>query len=383
MQNRTSNTTRLPRAFAVGAASLVLAAGAYAEIQYTVTDLGPIGTGLICRAWALNDLGDAVGDSNPGGGLYPHAVLWTDGDVIDITGLGVSGARATGVNNHGVVVGVTDELELNGFMWQNGVLTQLPSPVPCCAGARDVNDAGRIAGTATASLFGVVEAVYWENGEMFELGVEGEAIAVSEAGHIVGTMWVSASESHAFLWHEGVMTDLGTLGGSLGRACDVNDSAVVVGYSDVPGVGANPFIWENGTMTQLPTLGGMFGYLIGAVAFDSLGRPVLELYGLMDGFERLREWYQNYDVWAVGIAGFTPIPYKVFTISAGFFGLNFPVFVFASIIGRGGRFFLVAALLRLFGEPIKEFIDRYFNWLTLVVAVLFVGGFLVLNYGIR
>jgi membrane protein YqaA with SNARE-associated domain len=142
-------------------------------------------------------------------------------------------------------------------------------------------------------------------------------------------------------------------------------------------------LWFATISTIFSVLGGMFGYLIGAVAFDSLGRPVLELYGLMDGFERLREWYQTYDVWAVTIAGFTPIPYKVFTISAGFFGLNFVVFVFASIIGRGGRFFLVAILLRMFGEPIKKFIDRYFNWLTLVVAVLFVGGFLVLNYGIR
>ena len=142
-------------------------------------------------------------------------------------------------------------------------------------------------------------------------------------------------------------------------------------------------LWFAALTTIFSVLGGMFGYLLGAVAFDSIGRPVLELYGLMGGFDRLRELYQTYDVWVVGIAGFTPIPYKVFTISAGFFGLNFAIFVFASAIGRGGRFFLVAILLRFFGEPIKEFIDRYFNWLTVIVAVLFVGGFLVLNYGIR
>ena len=142
-------------------------------------------------------------------------------------------------------------------------------------------------------------------------------------------------------------------------------------------------LWFATLSTVFSVLGGMFGYLLGAVAFDSVGRPVLELYGLMGGFDRLRELYQTYDVWVVGVAGFTPIPYKVFTISAGFFGLNFAIFVFASAIGRGGRFFLVAILLRFFGEPIKEFIDRYFNWLTVIVAVLFVGGFLVLNYGIR
>jgi len=142
-------------------------------------------------------------------------------------------------------------------------------------------------------------------------------------------------------------------------------------------------LWFATLSTVFSVLGGMFGYFLGAVAFDSIGRPLLELYGLMEAFARLQEWYQTYDVWAVGIAGFTPIPYKVFTVSAGFFKPNFPAFVFASTLGRGGRFFLVAILLRLFGEPIKEFIDRYFNWLTLAVAVLFVGGFLVLHYGIR
>jgi membrane protein YqaA with SNARE-associated domain len=142
-------------------------------------------------------------------------------------------------------------------------------------------------------------------------------------------------------------------------------------------------LWFATLSTVFSVLGGMFGYFLGAVAFDSIGRPLLELYGLMEAFARLQEWYQSYDVWAVGLAGFTPIPYKVFTVSAGFFKLNFAAFVFASTLGRGGRFFLVAILLRLYGEPIREFIDRYFNWLTLAVAVLFVGGFLVLHYGIR
>jgi membrane protein YqaA with SNARE-associated domain len=142
-------------------------------------------------------------------------------------------------------------------------------------------------------------------------------------------------------------------------------------------------LWFATLSTVFSVLGGMFGYLLGAVAFDLIGRPILDFYGLMDGFARLQEWYQTYDAWAVGVAGFTPIPYKVFTVTAGFVKLNFPVFVVASTIGRGGRFFLVAILLRLFGEPMKEFIDRYFNWLTLVVAVLFVGGFIVLRYGFQ
>lgn len=135
--------------------------------------------------------------------------------------------------------------------------------------------------------------------------------------------------------------------------------------------------------TAASVVGGMFGYLLGAVAYDSVGRPLLELYGAMESFSRLQEWYQTYDAWAVGVAGFTPIPYKLFTITAGFFGLEFPIFVLASIVGRGGRFFIVAGLLRLFGEPMREFIDRWFNWLTVALAVLLLGGFLVIHYGLR
>lgn len=135
--------------------------------------------------------------------------------------------------------------------------------------------------------------------------------------------------------------------------------------------------------TAASVVGGMFGYLLGAAAYDSVGEPLLELYGAMDGFSRIQQLYQSYDAWAVGLAGFTPIPYKLFTITAGFFELDFPIFVVASILGRGGRFFIVAGLLRLFGEPVQEFIDRWFNWLTLALAVLLVGGFLVVHYGLR
>lgn len=134
--------------------------------------------------------------------------------------------------------------------------------------------------------------------------------------------------------------------------------------------------------TLASVLGGMFGYLLGSVAFQSVGRPLLELYGGMAGFHTLGDLYRDYDAWAVALAGFTPIPYKVFTISAGFFGLNFVVFVLASMLGRGGRFFLVAILLRTFGEPIQGFLDRYFNWLSLALAALIVVGFVVLHYGI-
>ncbi len=112
---------------------------------------------------------------------------------------------------------------------------------------------------------------------------------------------------------------------------------------------------------------------------EAAGRPILEFYDAMDQYERLQSLYQAHGGWAVGIAGFTPIPYKVFTISAGAFAISLPVFVVASAIGRSARFFLVAGLIYKFGEPVKEFIERYFDLLALLFAALLVGGFIVVK----
>jgi membrane protein YqaA with SNARE-associated domain len=126
--------------------------------------------------------------------------------------------------------------------------------------------------------------------------------------------------------------------------------------------------------------GGMFGYLIGLELIETVGFPILNFYGVMDKYEYIRTLYVQYDAWAVGIAGFTPIPYKVFTIAAGAFKIDFPVFVLASTVGRAGRFFLVALLIYHFGPSIKGFIDRYFNVLTIAFLVLLVLGFILIKY---
>ena len=114
-------------------------------------------------------------------------------------------------------------------------------------------------------------------------------------------------------------------------------------------------------------LGGVLGYLIGRGAYDLLARPIIEFYQFQGAF------------WAIFTAAFTPIPYKAFTISAGLFKIEFWTLVLASIVGRGMRFFLVAGLLRIFGEPMKRFIDRYFDLLTIVFTLLLVGGFILLK----
>ncbi|UCD32705.1 MAG: DedA family protein [Desulfobacterales bacterium] len=127
-------------------------------------------------------------------------------------------------------------------------------------------------------------------------------------------------------------------------------------------------------------LGGCFGYLIGWKFMALIGNHIVELYGLAPKVEYIEILYNKYDAWAVGIAGFTPIPYKVFTISAGVFQINFLVFVIASFVSRSARFFLVGGLIFTFGPQIQSFIDKYFNILATAFTVLLVTGFIIIKY---
>jgi membrane protein YqaA with SNARE-associated domain len=126
-------------------------------------------------------------------------------------------------------------------------------------------------------------------------------------------------------------------------------------------------------------LGGILGYGIGLYFMHFIGAHIISLYGLSDKFDYIQGLYRHYDAWAVAIAGFTPIPYKVFTITAGAFKINFPVFVAASFVSRSARFFIIALLIKKFGEPIKAFIEKYFNILTLIFVVLLIGGFVLIK----
>ena len=126
-------------------------------------------------------------------------------------------------------------------------------------------------------------------------------------------------------------------------------------------------------------LGGCLGYLIGWQFMSSIGQQVITFYGFTQKFAYIQSLYRAYDAWAVGIAGFTPIPYKVFTISAGAFQINFSIFLIASIVSRSARFFLVGGLIHIFGKKIQAFIDRYFNMLAVVFTVLLVAGFVLIK----
>jgi membrane protein YqaA with SNARE-associated domain len=126
--------------------------------------------------------------------------------------------------------------------------------------------------------------------------------------------------------------------------------------------------------------GGALGYLIGWQFMASLGSRIVDFYGFTEQVAYIETLYNTYDAWAVAVAGFTPIPYKVFTIAAGMFKINFTVFILASMASRSARFFLVGGLIYWFGARIQRFIDRYFNLLSITFTLLLVGGFILIKY---
>lgn len=134
-----------------------------------------------------------------------------------------------------------------------------------------------------------------------------------------------------------------------------------------------------GVCTAASVAGGAFGYFIGWGLFEQVGRPVLAFYGKDVYFEEFSHAYNDWGAWAVLIAGVTPFPYKVITILSGATGLNFAVFMTASLIARGFRFFLVAALLWKFGPPIRDFIERRLGLVFSVGVAALIGGFAVVG----
>jgi len=131
--------------------------------------------------------------------------------------------------------------------------------------------------------------------------------------------------------------------------------------------------------TVASVIGGALGYFIGYAVFDQLAQPLIRLYGYGDRFAAFQALYAQYGLWVILIKGLTPIPYKIVTIASGAAGFNFWLFMAASIVTRGMRFFLVAALLRAFGTPVRDFIERRLALVTGALAAGVVGGFLLLK----
>jgi membrane protein YqaA with SNARE-associated domain len=138
--------------------------------------------------------------------------------------------------------------------------------------------------------------------------------------------------------------------------------------------------WLATVCTVTSVLGGFVGYAIGYFLFDAVGRPVLEFYHAMGRYEALKGAFAEWGAWIIILKGLTPIPFKLVTIASGVAEFNLLTFAVASLVSRSLRFFLLAALLWRFGEPVRDFIERRLMLVTSAVAAALVGGFLVLRY---
>ena len=127
-------------------------------------------------------------------------------------------------------------------------------------------------------------------------------------------------------------------------------------------------------------VGGYFGYSIGVFFFDLIAKPILSFYGYMQQFDVFKEYYHQWGAWIVFGAGITPFPYKVITIASGVVHLDLITFTVASVIARGMRFYLVAWLLKKYGAPMKEFIEKHLGILSVLFLLLLIGGFLAIKY---
>ena len=150
----------------------------------------------------------------------------------------------------------------------------------------------------------------------------------------------------------------------------------------IPMVIARPEAWVRiaFVVSAASVAGGVAGYALGAFAFESIGRPVLDFYGYADRFDAFALRYNEYGAWAVLFAGLTPFPFKIITILSGATGLNFAVFLISSVIARFAIFFLIAALLWKIGPPIRVFIERRLGLMAALFIILLFGGFIAAKY---
>ena len=125
--------------------------------------------------------------------------------------------------------------------------------------------------------------------------------------------------------------------------------------------------------------GGFAGYVIGIFFYASIGSAIVEIYGLSDSFNLFESYYNKYGIWIVLGAGFTPFPFKFITIASGVFNLNIFLFLIVAMIARGLRFYLIATLLFIFGNAIKNLIDKYFNLLVSLFFILLIGSIFIIN----
>ncbi len=249
-------------------ASLAGVRPAAAAMQYTITDLGTLG-GTSADASGLNNKGQVVGAAATADGQH-HAYVWQGGLMQDLGTFGGQSSSAMDINDDGYVVGqasIPNGIN-HAFLWHNGTMTDLGvlggptwGPEYGFSWAKAINNKGQIVGSSsTNSVDGASHAFLYQDGMMQDLGTLGGNVSsaddINESGQVVGYAMVAGGANHAFLWENGTMRDLGTLGGSESYAFGINDRGQVTGYSETASGGWNAFLWENGTMQNLEAPSG-------------------------------------------------------------------------------------------------------------------------------
>lgn len=259
------DTTISPFKTALAASAIALCSSPWvqAAIEYELVLLPNLPGGSSSIALGINEAGTVVGASTTPNTFYENATCWLDGKAIDITGLGISGAQARGINQSGSIVGYSDEIDSNAFLFNDGSLEILDSPGICCSLAVNINDAGMICGNVPLTGIGTNTAVIWIDGQWEVLGSLGGqssyAHDINEHGQIVGSAWISGTQSRPFIWDEGVMSELPVPGGLNGqfKATGINDHGTIIGQGEWL-----LFKWEDDELTLLePLTGGLLGYV--------------------------------------------------------------------------------------------------------------------------
>lgn len=246
---------------------------AVANADYAVQDLGTLG-GSYSYAFGVSPDGAVVGTSATAGGT-DHAFLWRNGTMTDLGTLagteGVSAAR--GINQHGEVVGEssTGDGQSRAFLWREGVMTDLGTLNGDGFGtsaAQSINGLGQVVGYSSSPT-ATQTATLWQNGAITDLGTLGGSFSaaydINNSGQVVGSSRVSpeSDDHHAFLWQNGVMTDLGTLGGPFSHAQGINEDGDVVGWSEAADGQTHAVVWKQGKIIDLGLFRGQtFGYAI-------------------------------------------------------------------------------------------------------------------------
>ena len=139
--------------------------------------------------------------------------------------------------------------------------------------------------------------------------------------------------------------------------------------------------WRLATIATIASvIGGFFGYAIGYFLFETVGKPILEFYHVMDKYDSLKQSFDEWGAWIIIAKGWTPIPFKFLTITSGALHFDLAAFAIASVISRGMRFFLVAGLLWAFGPPIRAFVEKRLALVTTLSLVVLIGGFVAIKY---